>query len=416
METSTRIHRLDNGLVLLGEETSWKESVAYSLLIPCGTIDDPDQREGLSGLVTELAARGAGAYDNRALLAAFENLGAETSESVSQSYSIYRASALAEKFSDVLALTADMVLRPRFPAEELEPAQSVLLQEIASLEDEPSRKMMVELGRIFFPAPWGRPSFGTVEGLTSSTLDEVIAHHGRFFSPQGAVLGVAGRFDWEKVCEEVERLFGDWRGDERPLSRRDDTGTYVSHIPFESAQTHIGLAWPSVPAIDPDYPAVRSALGILSGGMSSRFFTEVREKRGLCYTVYASYYTHKNDGAVFCYCGSGADTAQEALDVMIAELHRLETEGVTPDELQRMKTRAKSEIVFGLESTGARAGGMVRDWYYLGRVRTMSQMQAEIDSLDVETVSAAIKKHPPRPLRLVTLGPKPLKIDSTLLG
>lgn len=416
METPTRIHRLDNGLVLLGKETLWSESAAYSLLIPCGTIDDPAQREGLSGLVTELAARGAGAYDNRGLLAAFENLGAETSESVSQSYSIYRASALAEKLSDVLSLTAEMALRPRFPSEELEPAKSVLFQEIASLEDEPSRKMMVELGRIFFPAPWGRPSFGTVEGLTAAALDEVIAHHGRFFSPQGAALGVAGRFDWEKVRDQVEQLFGDWRGQERPLSPGTDTGTFISHIPYESAQTHIGLVWPSVPAIDPDYPAVRSALGILSGGMSSRFFTEVREKRGLCYTVSASYYTHKNDGAVFCYCGSGLDTAQEALDVMIAELNRLENDGVTPDELQRMKTRAKSEIVFGLESTGSRAGGMVRDWYFLGQVRSMSQMQAEIDSLDVETVNAALKKHPLRPLRLVTLGPKPLKIDSALLG
>lgn len=416
MISTTEIHLLNNGMTLLCKEMPWSESVSYSFLIPCGTIDDPKRLAGLSGLTSEMAIRGAGERDNRELLEAFENLGVETSEGVSQSYSVFRASMMSENLTESLALSADILRRPLFPEEELEPSKSVLFQEIASIEDDPPRKMMIELGGVFFPSPWGRPSFGTPEGLNAVALADIQRHHQKLFSPQGTILSVAGKIDRSRLLADVERLFGDWTGSRRSEPTEIASDRVSVHLPFDSAQTHIGLAWPSVPMSDPYYLAVKSGIGILSGGMSSRLFTEVREKRGLCYSVHASYYTHKTRGAVFCYCGSSSEAAQEALDVIVAELHKLETAGITEPELDRLKIRSKSALVTDLESTAARASAMARDWYYLGRVREMDEMQANINALSVKTINAKLHEHPLRPLRLVTLGPEPLAIDETLLG
>ena len=195
MSETKHLHQMNNGLVLLAEEVPTSEAVSYNLLVPCGTVDDPADRPGLTGLVSEMIVRGAGDYDNRELVYAFENIGADSSESVSQSHSSFSAALLADNVGQALSLTADIVRRPHFPEEEMEPSRQVLLQEIAGMEDEPSRKMMTELGMVFFPYPWGRPAFGTEAGLTASSLDDVRHHYETGYSPDGAILSAAGKID-----------------------------------------------------------------------------------------------------------------------------------------------------------------------------------------------------------------------------
>ena len=123
-------------------------------------------------------------------------------------------------------------------------------------------------------------------------------------------------------------------------------------------------------------------MGVLSDGMSSRLFTEVREKRGLCYTVYASCHSLKDRGSVICYAGTTTERAQETLDVMFAELVRLE-QGIQPDELHRLKARIKSSLIMQQESSTSRSGSIAADWYYLNRVRTLDELGAIIDGSDV---------------------------------
>lgn len=416
MTETKRIDLLDNGLTLLTQQVPGSEAASYIFRVPCGTVDDPGSRQGLAGMVSEMIVRGAGDYDNQELVYAFENLGVDSSESVSQAYSSFSAALVADKFSDSLALTADILRRPRFPEEELEPARLVLQQELAGLEDEPARLLFLALGKLFFPAPWGRPACGNAEGLAAVTYDDVLSFYKNRYTPNGAILSVAGKLDPESVLDTAQRLFGDWRGPERvPVTEIKPVQT-KQHIPFESAQTHIGLVWQMVPVCHPDYLPLKSAVGVLSGGMSCRLFDEVREKRGLCYTVSASYSCNKSLGAVFCYCGSSSETAQEALDVIVGELHRLSEKGITQTELDRLKIRSKSSLVMSQESTAVRAGLMARDFYYLGRVRSLREILDQIDALTLDDVNAKIAEYPIGPLRMVTLGPEELEIDGSLLG
>jgi predicted Zn-dependent peptidase len=180
----------------------------------------------------------------------------------------------------------------------------------------------------------------------------------------------------------------------------------VSH---DSQQTHIAVCWSAPPyRADESYEAT-AALAILGGGSSSRLFTEVRERRGLCYSVSAGYQTLRDCAAAICYSGTSAPRAQETLDVILAEIRRLPGT-LEAEELDRVKARAKSGLVMQQESSAARAGGIARQWYHLGTVRTLAEELARYDRLSVGSIEAWLAANPVRDLSVVSLGREPLEV------
>ena len=379
------------------------------MLVPCGSNDDPPGLLGLSNLTCEMALRGAGSYDSRPLVEAFENLGVDRGESLGNVHTTYSVATLAENLSLILPVMADILRRPHFPPDQLDAGKLVIEQEIVSVEDDPAGKVMQELSRIFLPAPWGLPCHGSLESLAEMTISDIRSHHARFYQPDGMIISVAGKIDWPKLADQIGELFGDWPSQPRPEIVETPTETQTLHIPYDSAQTHIGLAFDEVTFCDPDYLSAWGAVGVLSGGMSSRLFTEVREKRGLCYSVGASYFSLRNRGGVTCYCGTSAERAQESLDVLLTELRRIK-QGVTKKEVELLKIRAKSQLVMQQESTGSRASSIARDWYHLGRIRPMSEITGKIEALEKKTIDAFLANSPDRPIYLATLGPEALAL------
>ncbi len=415
MEAKNRTEVLDNGLALIAEEAPWSEAISFAILTPAGSIYNPPGKAGLASLTCEMTTRGAGGLGNREFLETFENLGVESSESTSQSYVSVGSVGLAEHWERTLELLAAQLRDPMFPEEEFESCRQIQLQEIAAIEDEPARKTLIDLGRIFYPDPFGRPSFGDVETVNALTLDDVRDFHRRFFRPNGTVVAVSGRFDWERVRAKVEALFGDWRPIETPEIVPTDSGRSTAARETDSAQTHIGLAFEAVPFGDPEYRRAWGGVEVLSGGMSSRLFTEAREKRGLCYSVFASYNTHKNYGGVFCYCGTTAERARESLDVIVGEIDRLRVDPPTESEMERMKIRAKSGLVMQRESTTARAGAIARDWTYLGRIRSLDETLDDVNRLTSESIASYYEERGELKFRLATSGREPLTIDESRL-
>ena len=430
--THNQIHHYPNGLTLISEAMPWCESVSCSMLVPCGSNDDPPGRLGLSNLTCEMALRGAGQYGSRALIEAFENLGVDRSEALGNTHTTYSVATLSENLSLILPVMADILRRPHFPADQLDAGKLVIEQEIISIEDDPAAKVMQELTRIHLPAPWGLPCHGTLESLEAMSIDEIREHHARRYQPDGMIISVAGKIDWPRLVDIIGELFGDWQAVQSSKFKVQSDASVVlhskgktqtkntlnfelctlnstHHIPYDSEQTHIGIAFDEVAFRDPDYLLAWGAVGILSGGMSSRLFTEVREKRGLCYSVGASYYSLRDRGGVTCYCGTSAERAQESLDVLLAELKRLRL-GVAEKEVELLKIRAKSQLVMQQESTGSRASSIARDWYHLGRIRPMSEIKEKIDALNKQAIDTFLANSPEHPLTLATLGQEPLMI------
>jgi predicted Zn-dependent peptidase len=182
-------------------------------------------------------------------------------------------------------------------------------------------------------------------------------------------------------------------------------GNRYSHFLSEGAQVHIGLMTP-VPTIDSDiYYELAAAVSILSGSMSSRLFTEVREKRGLCYAVGASYKTLKDYAGISCYAGTTPDKAQQTIDVILEQFKTLK-DGITADELQRAKVGLKTSLIMQSESTNARCSSIAADHFLLGRVRELAEIREKIEALTTDSISDALQQHPFKDFTIVTIGSK----------
>jgi predicted Zn-dependent peptidase len=402
-------HTLSNGLVLLAERMDHVRSAAINFLVPAGSAFDPQGKFGVASVLAELITRGAGDRDSRELALALDNLGVDRDESVGAVNMRFWGSTLARNVPAALDIYADIVLRPHLPEGELEPVQALALQDIQALEDAPQSKVMVELRRRYYPPPLNKDRRGTEEDIKALTINAVKTQYKKFVRPNGAILSVAGNIEWEPLKAQVERLFGRWKPG-KPIEATPRPNTPKSeHIQKDTQQTQIAVAFPSVPVTDPDYYNARAAAAVLSGGMSSRLFTEVREKRGLCYSVYAFHETFKTQGTMIAYAGTRAERAQETLDVTLAELKRLK-DGIEDDEIDRVKAGLKSSLIMQEESTGARAGAIATDWYYLGRVRPFDEIQAIIDGLTPAKILSYLERCPVRDVTLVTLGPAALTV------
>ena len=188
-----------------------------------------------------------------------------------------------------------------------------------------------------------------------------------------------------------------------------ETGDKYTHIQHEGAQVHIGLMTSTVTVQDPNYYNAMAAVSVLSGGMSSRLFTEVREKRGLCYAVGANYNGLKQAAGISCYAGTTPDKAQETIDVIIAEFDRLGKD-ITESEIARAKVGLKSSLIMQSESSSSRANGIAGDHYLLGRVRSIEEIKEKLEEVSVETVSSFLKNNKFDGYTVVTIGPESVKV------
>jgi predicted Zn-dependent peptidase len=396
-------------MVLVAEPMEWLESVAFALLAPSGCAADPVDRLGLTNFTSEMVQRGCGERNSRQFLEDLELLGADYSSAVSISHSSYSAAMPAENLSRVLPIFAELVQRPHLPEDQLEAARMVCMQDARAVEDDVVQLVREEMRKRRYGEPLGRANHGSIETLGAITIDDVRRHFQQTYHPGDAILSVAGKLDWPKLRDQVESLFGPWKPvPQTPLEIHPPPLGHC-HLPHDTSQTHIGVSFASAPYRDPAYYQARGAVGVLSDGASSRLFTEIREERGLVYSVHAACHSLRDRGAVFCYAGTSSERAQETLDVLLAELNRVR-QGVLADELERLKAQFKTSLVLQQESSRARAAVMAGDWYHLERVRTLEEVQQIIDGITAQSVNAYLAGLPPFDFSIVTLGNQELEL------
>jgi predicted Zn-dependent peptidase len=401
-------HQFANGLTLLIEPMRGVQSASFSLIVPAGAVHEQPGMNGTAAVLCDLMSRGAGERDSRQLSSALDALGLQRSESVGWNHLSFSGATVAENLLPAIDLYGDIIRRPHLSESQFAPVLSGVEQSLRATEDEPRQKVIIELRRRCYTDPWGRPTDGDLQELGSVTLAAVQQLHQRCVRPNGAILGIAGNVEIAAVREAVEAAFGDWEPMEEDQVTAGPARELSDHIRLDSTQTHIGLAFSAVPYRDQAYYAAWAAVNVLSGGSSSRLFTEVREKRGLCYSVYATLNSLLDEGRVLVYAGTTSERAQETLEVTLAEIRRL-SEGIDAAELDRCKAGAKSALIMQQESTGARASSMARDWFHLGRVTTLDEVHEKLDALTSDDVIDYVRSHPPDDLTVLTIGPQRLQ-------
>ena len=401
--------QLANGLTLLGQRMEGVSSLSMSLLIRGGAAYDPPDGEGIASVASEWMLRGAGEWDTRQLNNLLDSLGCQHDENVHSEHLHLSSAQLGRNFEQILAIYRQIVLAPRLEDATFEPCRQLTMQDLASLEDEPARKCNVLLSEKFYPYPLGRCTHGHQESLAIMRPKDAREHLLSHLTPHGAILAIAGDIDWDKFVAMAWEHFGTWNAPPPPEVRTMKMPTGQTHVRKETAQAHIGIAHPSVPLGHKMYYAARLAETVLSGGMGSRLFTEVREMRGLVYNVGCRYHSLKDHAGFFTYAGTRPEVAQQTLDVTLGEIRRM-GEGVTEDEMARARTQLKSSLVMQGESTPARAHTLASDWYLLGRLRTLREISDSIDGVTAGEVAEYMKAFPPSPLTVLVIGPEALKL------
>ena len=407
MTADSKLVQLDSGVTVIFEPMPHVESAAISILVPAGGVRDPQNRCGTASILTEMLPRGAAGLSSRELCAALDNLGLQRNFGTGNAHLTISGATTADRLLQAIPLMAGIIRSPHLEQPDFEASRELAAQSLMSLEDEPRQQLSRMLRKCSYAAPWGNSSDGEPADLPQISLADVSKHHEQFITPHGTIIGVAGNLKYEDVKEALEESFGDWQGPAIPPLTPGDRVPAPYHIEHESSQTQIGLSWDSVPVSSPQYYDAWAAVSLLSGGMSSRLFTEVREKRGLCYAISASLSILKSESRVMAVAGTTPERAQETLDVMVAEIRKLQ-QGITEEELQRCRARARSSLIMQQESTSSRASSLARDMYLLGEIVTLEQIHQRINDVSVDSVRSYIEAHAPAAMTLVTVGPKSL--------
>lgn len=402
-------HRMDNGLWLVAQPVAGAQSLAMSLLMPAGVAHEPTDQQGAATLLAEMICRGAGDLDAKAHSNALDQLGIQRGTHVQTHHLHLGATMIGDRLPEALPLLADMVRRPTLAQTSLEPSRDLAIQSLEALEDEPQQKVFYELRQRHFAPPFGRSPLGKREHLRALGVEQIREYWRSRFAPDGSVLGFAGRFEWPQLKDQVQSLFGDWKGHRADPTDEGEAPRGYSHLHADTSQVHIGLAYDALPEPDDRSILQKAAVAVLSGGMSGRLFTQVREKRGLCYAVYASYSGQKRIGSVLSYAGTTAPRAQETLNVLTQELKRI-SQGIQPDEFDRAIVGMKSRLVMQGESTSARAHAIVAEQYMLGQPRTLDDWAARVDAITLQDLNAFVQDSPAEAMTIVTIGPDPLDV------
>ena len=405
-------HTFDNGLSLAVQELAWLPSASFNLLLPSGVVTDPEGAVGSAAVLAEWLDRGAGERDSRTLSDDLDALGVRRGGGAGGESTVLSGSLLADALPEALALYADIVRRPHLADAEFEPARTVVLQELASLDDSPTQRLFIALSKAYFASNHGRSSYGEADDLRALTAESVRQDAARRLGPKGAVLSVAGGVRWDDVKTLVERLFGDWTGEGVALPEVQVNATHTDHIAAQTSQTQIGVAYEALPPGHPDWYKNALSVAVLSKGMGSRLFAEVREKRGLVYSVAALGRAIRGYGYTLAYAGTTPERADETLEVLLGELTRLR-DGVSADELERARTGLLSGLVMEGESSGGVASSLARNTFLFGAPRPLETVRAELSAVTLDDLNHYLAERAEPQFTVLTLGPDALGAGRT---
>jgi predicted Zn-dependent peptidase len=410
---SISIIQLACGMPLIVERMPHLQSAALTFSCPAGSATEPTHLDGRSAILEEILLRGMGSLRSREAADAFDRLGASRDVGATALNIRISSTCLATNLPAVLALVASMVREPRMDAESVDACRELALQALDSLDDDPQERASMLLRERHLPMPIGRSGMGTPEGLASCTRDELLQGWHDRARPVGSVLAVAGNVDAQAIARQMDTLLQGWHGATMPVrpTTMPPRG-YAHEMDETSSQVQILVACDAPAEGHEDSPKEKLALSVLSGGMSGRLFTEVREKRGLCYSVSASYRGERDYGSVQAYVGTTPQRAQEALDVLLHELRRINTPGgcVTEEEFERARVGVKAALVFAGESASARAASLVSDWHRLRAPRSLREIGEQIERVSLAQLNAYLSRRTLGVTTVQTLGPAALVV------
>jgi len=381
-EDTVRVTKLENGFTVASDSMTSVETVSVGVWSAIGTRHEPPELNGVSHMLEHMAFKGTERRGAKDIAVEIESVGGSINAYTTRERTAYHAKLLADDLPLGLDILADILQHSVFDPGEMERERTVILQEIGQAEDTPDDIVFDHFQAVAYPdQPLGRPVLGTEETVKRLKRGDLQGYLRASYGPDRLLLAAAGRVDHDRLVEQAKALFTDL-----PQGRvaASAPARYVGgdrRAERDLEQVHLVLGFEGVGYLHGDYYLQSVFSTLYGGGMSSRLFQEIRETRGLVYSIY-SYAASYEDGGLFAvYAGTGEEEAGEVLPLIAEELRRL-PDTLTPEEIARAKAQIRADLLMGRESTGARAELLAQQIQAYGRPIPTAELLQRIEAVD----------------------------------
>ncbi len=386
--------KYENGLRLVVKQMQGLMSVTMGILVGTGASAETDKEDGISHFIEHMQFKGTKKRNAFEISDAFDRLGAQVNAFTGKDITCYYSKCTSEHTSACFELLSDLFLHSNFPEEEMQREKGVVCEEISMNEDTPEDLCLDLLSRAFFGKEnYGRNILGTAKNVKSFTVADIARYKEARYCPENIVISFAGGIDTQTAQALVEEYFGDLKVgkfETREPKLITDKKSLVKKKPIE--QMHIALAYPSVARGDASENVISAINGVLGGTMSARLFQEVREKRGLAYSVYSYISAYAECGAQVIYAGVNPEQKTQAYEAINQVVEDMKKNGVTKEEFARSREQMKSGMFFSNESSNAQMLLYGKYMLYFNKVFDFEKKLADINAMTYDDTHEALQK------------------------
>ena len=401
-----RTDRLESGLTVVTESMSEARSVCIGFWVGTGSRDESAELAGSSHFLEHLLFKGTDDRSASAIAESVDEVGGDFNAFTTKEYTSFYIRLLAEHVDLGLDILSDIMWRPALRAVDLDAERQVILDEILMHADEPADEAAEQSSATLFPEhPLGREVLGTESSVAAMSADRIREFVDEHYLPGNMVVAVAGDLDHDRVVAGLaERAGGRGGGATPPRTAPDDRVSPLAVTRRATEQSHVVLAARSVDRNHPSRYALAVLNHVLGGGLSSRLFQEIRERRGLAYSVWSERVAYDDAGFLSVGLGTGPEHVEEVLDIVTSELASLGADGVTERELAIAKGNLRAETLLACEDSGARMSRIGAGMLLHGEVLTVDEVLARVEALTLDDVHAAARSLVAAPRTLSVVG------------
>lgn len=409
---SIELTTLPNGLRIITDSVESVDSVAVGIWADVGTRHEDMEHNGVAHMVEHMMFKGTPSRNALQIVEQIEDVGGHVNAYTSREVTAYHIHLLKEHLPLALDILADIIQNPSMPDDEIERERSVILQEIGMSIDTPDDLVFDNYQETAYPGQaLGAPILGTADIIKNMQRDTLMGYVRRFYTPSRLVLSVAGNARHEDIVEIAEKLFSGARDHDSYKGIPADYKGGEVRTEKELEQSHIVLGFRGVSRSDKNYYAASSLATILGGGMSSRLFQEVREKRGLVYSVFSFHSAYHDDGQFAIYAGTGPDDLPELIPVLCDEIGKITQEEVRPEELERACSQMKAGLLMSRESMMNRANQQAKHLINFNEIIDINRKISAIEAVTKDDVCQVAQQIFSGVPTIASLGPV-IKLES----
>ncbi len=385
---------LDSGLRIVTERMPEARSVSVGCWVVIGSRDEPVELQGASHFLEHLLFKGTGTRNAQQIAEAVDAVGGEMNAFTAKEHTAYYTRLPAAHLAMGLDLLADVVTDPTLRPDEIDAERQVILEELHLSEDEPDERVHTLVHEAMFPDhPLGREVLGTVDTIEAMDRQDIADFFAAHYRPTNLVMVAAGDLRHEDVVDTLADRFEDVSAAPAIERKPPSVGAEpLAVLRRDTEQAHLALAWPAFSQHDGDRYALAVLNQVLGGGLSSRLFQEIRERRGLAYSVYSYSALYEDAGVLVTYAGTGPERVGEVRALIEAEIDALRAQGITDHELVVAKGYLEGSLVLGLEDSGSRMGRLGSNMVARGELTDLDRHLEKIRAVDLDDVSKVIAR------------------------